>query len=440
MAFCVNYKRRSLSSALIGLGGICVLVGNLFWFLTGVFPYSWGLPPNWLPKAWQQQCQDKSFSHSSVLLDLLVGVLPAEKELFKSYSYNRSRHPNLNALVFRVPVYFKNESRLVHLFGDSIAVVNATHQKQYNRLTPLEIAIKTTQDIGDVDSFKGTEFVGFRRIAREYRIARTWASQDGARRSIRTGTEFPLCVYREPYVVDGWVSGNAHHNRIPNTGIRRYRTTNVVKDDFEAETASAIGVESQRSTDQGILRNIDIGSHFDTYPSAVSECKLPLLVSNRSKSGYSLNSGLFSDGLGLIRLILHPIRLLPGSFSLPPRSHSKRMGILSTRFHFRQLATHGAPLKNSYYYQAKGQQDNASRKADHQPLGTFHSILYGMYCFLHAVVGYALCWWAGWVIWRRWRVNRLNHWTLLYGALFYAFAGAIVWHGFIVTQKLLDTP
>lgn len=35
------------------VGGLCV-AGSIVWlFLTGVYPYTWGLPPNWIPTQWQ---------------------------------------------------------------------------------------------------------------------------------------------------------------------------------------------------------------------------------------------------------------------------------------------------------------------------------------------------------------------------------------------------
>src|ERR1019366_388960 len=98
-------------------------------------------------------------------------------------------------------------------------------------------------------------------------------------------------------------------------------------------------------------------------------------------------------------------------------------------FHLAQLPTHDAPLEDTYNDQPERQRYDARRKADHQPFSALYPILNGMYCALHAAIGYALCWWAGWSIWRRWRIDRLRGRDLLYGFLLYAFAGLIIWHG-----------
>jgi hypothetical protein len=78
------------------------------------------------------------------------------------------------------------------------------------------------------------------------------------------------------------------------------------------------------------------------------------------------------------------------------------------------------------------------READHPQLSAFNTILYALYLGLDFLTGYALCCWGGWVIWRRWRVERLAARTLLYGLLTYGIAGFVVWHGFSVLQKVLD--
>jgi hypothetical protein len=54
-------------------------------------------------------------------------------------------------------------------------------------------------------------------------------------------------------------------------------------------------------------------------------------------------------------------------------------------------------------------------------------------------VGLGLCCLAVLTIWWRFRIDRLTGWDLLRGLLFYVLAGVVIWHGFTVAQKLLDT-
>src|ERR1039458_8263057 len=78
------------------------------------------------------------------------------------------------------------------------------------------------------------------------------------------------------------------------------------------------------------------------------------------------------------------------------------------------------------------------RKKDHPTFGAFNAVLNALNLALHVLIGGGLCWLAVWTIWMRWRIERLNARTLLFGLLFYAFAGVVIWHGVIVTQQLLD--
>jgi hypothetical protein len=52
MAFGINYKRRLLRASLVGFGLVCSESGLLFMFATGAYPYTWGIPPQWLPTKW----------------------------------------------------------------------------------------------------------------------------------------------------------------------------------------------------------------------------------------------------------------------------------------------------------------------------------------------------------------------------------------------------
>ena len=64
MAFCVNYKRPLLAAALIcPFLGIAVF-SPIWWFnYCFLYPYTWGLPPNWLPKKWNPCEQEKRSRH-----------------------------------------------------------------------------------------------------------------------------------------------------------------------------------------------------------------------------------------------------------------------------------------------------------------------------------------------------------------------------------------
>jgi len=58
MAFCINYKRKLLSAALIGIPGLVGASSPVWLFYSSfVYPHSWGLPPDWIPERWRQ-CPD----------------------------------------------------------------------------------------------------------------------------------------------------------------------------------------------------------------------------------------------------------------------------------------------------------------------------------------------------------------------------------------------
>jgi hypothetical protein len=106
--------------------------------------------------------------------------------------------------------------------------------------------------------------------------------------------------------------------------------------------------------------------------------------------------------------------------------------------HHAQLSLHSIPLEQANNDSAETPKDDGGCQADHPTLGAFNAIFNVLYLALYFLTGYALCCLAGWVIWRRWRVDRLATGTLLCGLLTYGVAGTVVWHGFIVLQKLLD--
>jgi len=187
-----------------------------------------------------------------------------------------------------------------------------------------------------------------------------------------------------------------------------------------------------------------------------------LITSSGSQSvgGFSLFGGLQDKLVSLAQRLTHLLGLRFsligngfGGVGLMPSRFSKSFGLLglgfgldrefvgirSSRFHFMQLPANYNPLKNADYEHASSQKNNRSSEPNHPFLGLFNSISNVMYLGLHALFGYGLCVLGVWTIWRRWRTDRLRLRDALYGLCCYLFAGLIIWHGFIVAQKLLDT-
>ena len=67
MAFCVNHKRKLLCAALIGLPGLIGASSPVWLFYaTFVHPYTWGLPPSWVPergKICEQRAGQRKHAH-----------------------------------------------------------------------------------------------------------------------------------------------------------------------------------------------------------------------------------------------------------------------------------------------------------------------------------------------------------------------------------------
>lgn len=64
----VNYQRLLFGVSLVG--GCCASGAIVWFFLSGVYPYTWGLPPQWIPAKWNQ-CQENEqyrFSHPRIVL------------------------------------------------------------------------------------------------------------------------------------------------------------------------------------------------------------------------------------------------------------------------------------------------------------------------------------------------------------------------------------
>jgi IS1 family transposase len=78
VALCIDYERRSLGSYLFW-GGIAVSeIGLLLLVATGFYPYSWGLPPQWLPARWNpcEKSDTDKRSHSETVSQKLLTSAP----------------------------------------------------------------------------------------------------------------------------------------------------------------------------------------------------------------------------------------------------------------------------------------------------------------------------------------------------------------------------
>jgi PAS domain S-box-containing protein len=129
-----------------------------------------------------------------------------------------------------------------------------------------------------------------------------------------------------------------------------------------------------------------------------------------------------------------------GSLRLNDGCLRQRMGIGTPALHLKQLAAHNEPLKYTYHNRTEGEERNGKGEANHPALRAFNAVINILYIALHFLVGFCLSSTAVWVIWRQWRIDRLNGGCLLGGFLLYAIAGVTIWHGFIVTQQLIDIP
>ena len=71
----LNNQRRVLRTSLVISGIGCCEIGLLFWFMTGVFPFSWGLPARWLPAKWnpcKQSHHSQAFPHGVTVAQKLL--------------------------------------------------------------------------------------------------------------------------------------------------------------------------------------------------------------------------------------------------------------------------------------------------------------------------------------------------------------------------------
>jgi IS1 family transposase len=66
----VNYQRTLFCASWIG--GLCAAGSIISLFLWGVYPYTWGLPPSWLPKKWNPCEQNKGSQHGQTVSQKLL--------------------------------------------------------------------------------------------------------------------------------------------------------------------------------------------------------------------------------------------------------------------------------------------------------------------------------------------------------------------------------
>ena len=114
---------------------------------------------------------------------------------------------------------------------------------------------------------------------------------------------------------------------------------------------------------------------------------------------------------------------------------SQGMSINAPALHLGQLAAHNTPLEVPYDGGTEREKRNGPSEAYHPPFAASNSVLESIYLGLHVLGGYGLCCLGIWLIWRDLRIGRLSVWVILLGVLFYIVAGAIVWHGLIVSQQ-----
>jgi hypothetical protein len=68
--FCIDDKRRILRTSLICSGFVWAVGGYVFPFVTGFFPRTWRLPPQWLPAQWRictQNQNQRDFPHGETV-------------------------------------------------------------------------------------------------------------------------------------------------------------------------------------------------------------------------------------------------------------------------------------------------------------------------------------------------------------------------------------
>jgi len=79
MAFCVNYKRPFLAASLIGIPALVAACAPLWWFYYCLFfPYTWGLPPSWLPDKWNPCKQENGSQHGETVSQKVLTPLKFE--------------------------------------------------------------------------------------------------------------------------------------------------------------------------------------------------------------------------------------------------------------------------------------------------------------------------------------------------------------------------
>ena len=143
---------------------------------------------------------------------------------------------------------------------------------------------------------------------------------------------------------------------------------------------------------------------------------------------------LIGSGDGLC----HFVDLRFSGVRLFPSRDGQRMGINSTALHLPQLPLHGTPLKSANNNSAKPEECDGSGQPNHPLFSTSHTVFEQLYLGSIWISAYGCCCYGSWLLWRQWRIDSLNIRVLLWVLLLYGLSAVIIWHGFIVTQKLLD--
>jgi hypothetical protein len=362
----------------------------------------------------------------SVLICLLVigGTLIGakanrESSQLQSSSNTSWKHIRLNSETFGNPQVVA-ESRLVRRDGFRLergSIDNTTYEDKPN--FPFEARGITGSGLHYNIHGRARDGLLNHRIMGEQRMANVLSS---------------MGVCSTPFVLTGPCGGVRKiciqgNHIFPGQNIQRNTRANILQSVFYRHQRYILSARPAAN----IKRERTNNPMFYFDPWSLPQYKLVGCSLGNTAGGMSLNNSLLGYRLRSISLILHSV----GEIF---RSVREVMGINASSFHFSQLAAHGVPLKYADDHGAKTKKSDGERKADHPPFGTFNTVVDILYIATHFLIGCALCFLAVWTIWKRFRLDNFRWQFLLCGLLLYALAGGFIWHGFIVTQKVLDMP
>jgi hypothetical protein len=254
------------------------------------------------------------------------------------------------------------------------------------------------------------------------------------------------------YERGGWISASIHESKIDRE--RQWKILPREALDRAARWSGSAVLKFGTELESSVARRGGIIGNRHYRQPLLERHKGPLyrlkrIAVNRNGVLRGLSQGLqfldlIESGCGLslrgTSESLHTLRLNYSGVGLFTGSNSEIMGIRSATFHLAQLSTHNAPLQKADNHQPERQGYYSASEPNHPPLGAFYTVLFGLNFSLHAIGGYVLCCWVELNLWKRWRNNRLRRRDWFYSLFLYIFAGIVIWHGFIVLQKLLDGP